>query len=92
MVDAVFTAFAEPVLVNGDTVDAIVQQETVEIGDYASVTQELRWRIYAKKADIAKFNRTDIVDVGVKQFRVEAPDTDDGIEVTAWLREISGDV
>jgi len=92
MLDAVYIAFSEPVSVNSVEVDAIVKQETVEIGDYASVVQELRWRIYAKKSGVGKFNRMDLVSVGAKQFRVEAPDTDDGSEVTAWLREIAGDV
>lgn len=87
--NAVFAAFAEPVLINNTPHPAIVARERVEVGDYEAVIYELRWCIYARKADVAQFARNDRIDIAGKTFRVDAPGTDDGVEITAWLREVS---
>ena len=84
----VFAAFAEPVTLNEQPLMAIIAREMVEVGEYAAVSHELRWKIHAQKTDVAAFARHDRVAVAGKLFRVDVPDMDDGLEVSAWLREV----
>lgn len=86
--NAVMGVFGHYIALNNLTIWGIVESEMVQFGDYAAVSIGERWRVYVRRAEVLLLQRDDRIRMGNREFLVDAPVSDDGFEISAWLHEV----